>query len=226
MKRLKVLALLVTFLILTAIPARAAYIVQFPSGLGAFYDKVGTMYTPNSIGQATVTDVNQLQYFLHSGFTLVSGTPVILYKDFGTSYAANGTTTTVDGTSITIPAGLMTAGRAIRVTVYGTIAGGNAVKGVNLYLGSSAVSSPRFLATAVGNFKAEFLLTEYTDAAHQNVVACATAGTVAGATTSVAADNQATTVNLASAAALKTQVYSNHANDTVTQTACVIELVP
>lgn len=155
----------------------------------------------------------------------VAKLPLVLKVDIG-DHAATGAATTVDGTSYSVKTNVLKAGRAIRVTIYGTMSGTNAAKAVRLYIDDAAIATLTPLSTAVGNWKAEFVIWDYTDAAHQLVTGVITVGTNAGATTSIAADIQVDTTNFGIAArTIKTQVYSNHASDTITQKACVMELL-
>jgi hypothetical protein len=150
--------------------------------------------------------------------------PVVLKKDIATSYAATNTTT--NGTSYTVPANLFVAGKAMRVTVSGTSAGANAAKSVKLSVGGTVLGTAGFLSTMVGNWTVTFIMTEYTGLANQMVDTFGVAGTNAGATTSFAADHETGTINFAGAITVLTQVTSASASDTVTQTNCVIELLP
>jgi hypothetical protein len=228
-KLLAGLALVISIFAFTAGSALATtYWFKFPAGVQSFTDRNGTVYTPDVNSLTTITDLTLFKNFVEGGMTPLNTGVVVLAKDV-VSHAATGATTTVDGTTYSVPPGLLQSGRALRITVYGTAAGGNAAGGVNLYLGGSAISSPRWASGAVGPFKAEFIVQEYTDYAHQQVNASLTAGTVAGATTSVVADNQTGQVNMnngTTATTLKTQVYSNNSGDTTTQTSCVIEILP
>lgn len=140
---------------------------------------------------------------------------------------ATGVATTVDGLSVVLPAGKLKAGRILRITAFGTIVGGNAAKAVKLFIDDAVVATCTLLATAVGNFKAEFLVFEHTDLAHQLIAGLLQCATNAGATTSVAADVQTDTTNFGSAdRTVKLQFYSNNAGDTITGKVAMIELLP
>ena len=148
--------------------------------------------------------------------------PLSILRD-GTSYAATNKTTT--GSSIQLPANTMLAGRSLRFKVWGTIAGVNAAKTVQLAIGATVLASIAFTAAAAGNFYAEFTLLEVTDIKHQRLGAFGVCGTKAGATTDLGSDNETATIDFSLVQTLITQVISANAGDTVTQTMCTIELL-
>ena len=129
---------------------------------------------------------------------------------------------TADGSSWTIPANVLSAGKAIRVKVYGTLSGGNAAPTVHLYLGAGQVMSLTFPAATAGDWQGEFIIGEVTDLAHQRVSGSVFTAAGAGA----AADYATGTVDMSSAQTLKIQVQAANAGDTITQTGGLIEYLP
>ena len=161
-----------------------------------------------------------MKHLLTKGFI-----PVVLKSEVS-DHAASDTTTYVDGTSLALGAKILKAGRTLRITVGGTIAGANGAKAVTLYIDDGRIGVLTLASATVGNFWAQWNIFEYTDYAHQLVHGVCVAGTNAGATGIYAVDSATDTTNFAIAKTIKTEVYSAHASDTITQKWCIFEMLP
>ncbi len=146
--------------------------------------------------------------------------PVILYQGSTQTSAAN-TTKDVTGSSLTFANGWFSAGKTIKWTLWGTCSGGNAVKNVILYIDDGAIVT---LATAnaadTGDWKAEFIMSENTDFAHQDAM-----GILLMNGKSVVADvaTDTTDFNDGNTTTVKCRIQSQNAGDTITVEHVLIE---
>jgi hypothetical protein len=138
------------------------------------------------------------------------------YVDATTHTATN---TTTDGTSITMPAGTFAAGRSVKFTCGGTLTGTNAGKSVILYVDDAAIITHSIASASTGDWVATFVVTEYTDLAHQKVIGSISTGNEADSKSDYAVD----TTDFADEQVIKTQVVSANASDTITQEYCLVE---
>lgn len=146
--------------------------------------------------------------------------PVIIYQG-STQTSATNATETVTGSSLTFANGWLSAGKTIKWTLWGTCSGGNAVKNVILYIDDAAIVT---LATAnaadTGDWKAEFVMHEYTDFAHQDAM-----GILLMNGKSIVADYATDTTDFedGNTTTVKCQIQSQDASDTITVEHVLIE---
>lgn len=203
--------------------ATDTYTLKFPPDLKSFVDKTGTQYTPDANSLTTITDISLLPPFLYAGFIPVDMFPTVLYRN-NTVYTVSDNSTT-DTCSMTLPINLLQPGRSLRITAGGTVAGTGFTKPIILYLSNGAVSTISLPTTAINEWACEWLVNEYTDYAHQNILGSCKAGTVAGGTSSTSVEAVKATKTLSAAATLKFQL-TNHDVDSIVQTYATVELLP
>jgi hypothetical protein len=224
---MKKMLLLVALLSLIIAPLALAdtFTFKFPTGLKSFKDKDGTEYTPSTLGLTSTTDQKLVPNFIHAGLIPVDQVETVLYRD-DASYAVTDNTNTVT-TSVTLPAGLLAAGKTIRMTIGGTTTGTTNTQPVTLYLLDGVVSTLTIPAAAVGSWRCQWLIQEYTDTAHQNILGSCSAGSVAGATSATLVEAVKATKSTAAATLLKTYITNTAASaDNITQTFGMVEFLP
>jgi hypothetical protein len=226
MKRLKIVVLAALMVMaLTPLVIADTYTFRFPTGLLSFKDHAGTEYLPSTLGLTSTTDIKLIPEFLHAGMIPVDGVQTVLYRD-NTTYTVSDNTNTVT-TSISLPAGLLSAGRTIRMTIGGTTTGTTNTQPVTLYLLDGVVSTLTIPAAAVGSWRCQWLIQEYTDTAHQNILGSCSAGSAAGATSATLAEAVKATKSTAAATPLKTYITNTAASaDSIVQTFGLVEYLP
>jgi hypothetical protein len=146
------------------------------------------------------------------------GVPLIIAQgNTQTSQAGSGTKD-VTGSSLSIAAGWLTAGKTIKYTLSGTKTGTNAAMIVILYLSDAAVMTLTAPGATAVDWQAEFIITEHTDGAHQNIV-----GRLLTNAAAVVVDYAAATKDVSGAVTMKCQIQSQNAGDTVTNEYVLVE---
>jgi len=138
--------------------------------------------------------------------------PIVISQSSTQTSEGDAATEDVTGSSVSISAGWMTAGKAIKWTIAGTITGANGAKTLHLYNDDATKASLALASGTSGDYVAEFIMYEHTDTANQDIIGrCEVAG---DAETEVA--YEADTQDYSSAGTAKLQVQLANESDTIT----------
>jgi hypothetical protein len=161
--------------------------------LGTGFKENGTMYQPD-VG----ANNGAIPLVISQGFTATTET------DAGTE--------DVTGSSITLSDDTFCAGKTLKWTLSGNVAGGAGVTSIYLYVDNADIVTLATADTVQGDFKVEFTVSEYTDYAHQFCT-----GTLLVNGQHVIYDQAVDTTDFAGGAkTIKCRIGSDDATDTVT----------
>ncbi len=140
------------------------------------------------------------------------GVPLAIAQDATQTSQAGAGTADVTGSELSMASGWFSAGKTLKYTITGTKTGANAAMIVHLYLLDAAVLSLTASDGAAGDWTAEIIVHEYTDAAHQKI----TGKLFVNGKVGVVDYAEATKDMAAGATTIKAQIQSQNAGDTVT----------
>lgn len=145
--------------------------------------------------------------------------PVVIAQDLADK---DGSGATVDGISVTVPAGQMLAGTALRFTVAGTCTGTNDTKTLTLYIDNADIVTLTTAAGDVGDWHATFIMGQVTDLAHQRCVGTLTMGDTIYHQTDYGED----TSDFSGAIVVKVRVATVNAGDHLIEKLGIVEFLP
>ena len=153
--------------------------------------------------------------------------PLIVKQDATASITTGGTTTAVAGSTLVLTAEQLEAGKSIRVECSGTMTGNSLTKSITLLAGGTVLAVLDANTSNSGDWNAHFLVSEYTDQAHQKTTALGTwENALVGTQGESDTDDAATTVNVAPGITFTIQLKVANTHDTVVKEQCVWELLP
>jgi len=147
------------------------------------------------------------------------GIPLVIAQGSTQTSVANDTADET-GSSLSLADGWFTAGKTLKITIYGTCTGANAIKNVILYIDDAAIVTLATASADVGDWKAEFILHEHTDTANQDAMGVLTMDQEA---VYVDYATDTTDFNDGGATTVKCQIVSGNASDTITAEYVLIE---
>jgi hypothetical protein len=147
--------------------------------------------------------------------------PVVISTDYADHAATN---ETADGTSVSVPDGVLITGTSLEFEVSGTESGGNATSDVILYIDDAAIITLSQGDNAdTGDWVAKFVIVASGTATQRVYGWMIEAGEILY-TCDVATDT--TDFNDGSATTVKTQLTSDNVGDTITQKTCKVVFYP
>lgn len=133
-----------------------------------------------------------------------------------------GVTTESNAFSKTIPAATVVAGTALRLRCGGVITGTTSTKTFKVKKGTTTILTVPFLSTNSGAWTMSATIFDYTDAAHQKIIA----DTSIAAGTVVAPQYVTSTADFTAASTVLTTVTVTSSSDALKQESCLFEFLP
>lgn len=143
--------------------------------------------------------------------------PIIIAQTASATSIVGATSTDVAGSSLTLAANWLSAGKTLKYTVAGVKTSANAAMKIYLYLKDATVMTLTASGSTASDYVADFTLTELTDYAHQKIFGCLRSHGFA------TCDYASATKDVSGSTTVKVIIESQHASDGVTAEYTVIE---